>query len=67
MQVDAAVASDGAGELLLVGGFDEFLDEFRRERVFDPIAFSEAAVPRPISRCDFPVPESPMRQSGSRA
>jgi hypothetical protein len=44
-QIDAAVAGDGASEGLLVGGFDEFVHEPRRERVSDP----EPLSPRP--RC----------------
>jgi len=30
-ELDAAVAGDGPGELAFVGGFDEFVDELRRE------------------------------------
>jgi hypothetical protein len=35
-QVDASVAGDGLVELFLVGGFDEFVDEFRGQDVADP-------------------------------
>ncbi len=38
-QVDATVAGDRSGELFLVGSFDEFVDEFGREGVFDAVAF----------------------------
>ena len=34
-QVDATVTGDGSCEVLLVGGFDEFVDESGGERVFD--------------------------------
>ena len=37
-QIDAAVAGDGLGELFLVGGFDEFVDQFRGQDVADPVA-----------------------------
>lgn len=37
-QVDAAVTRDGAGELFLVGGFDELVDEFRREGELHPVS-----------------------------
>jgi len=37
-QLDPAVAGDGAGQLPFVGGLDEFVDEFRREDVADPVA-----------------------------
>ncbi len=36
-ELDAAVAGDGPGELAFVGGFDEFVDELRREDVADPV------------------------------
>ena len=37
-QVDPAVAGDGAGEVLVVGGFDEFVDQRGGGDVTDPIA-----------------------------
>jgi hypothetical protein len=37
-QVDAAVAGDGAGEGLVVGGFDEFVDQGGGGGVADPVA-----------------------------
>jgi len=38
-EIDAAVAGDGAGEVFFVRGFDEFVHEPGRERVFDAVAF----------------------------
>jgi hypothetical protein len=35
-QVDASVAGDGLGELFLVGGLDQFVDEFGGQGVLDP-------------------------------
>ena len=37
-QVDAAVAGDGLGQLLVVGGLDELVDQFGGQRVADPEA-----------------------------
>ncbi len=37
-QVDSAVAGDGLGQLLVVGGLDEFVDQFRGQGVADPVA-----------------------------
>jgi hypothetical protein len=37
-KIDSAVAGDGLGQLFLVGGIDELVDEFRRQDVLDPIA-----------------------------
>jgi hypothetical protein len=37
-QVDAAVAGDGLGQLLVVGGLDELVDELGRQGVADAVA-----------------------------
>jgi hypothetical protein len=37
-EVDAAVPGDRLGELLVVGGLDEFVDQFRGQDVADPVA-----------------------------
>ena len=37
-QVDAAVAGDGLGQLLLVGGLDQLVDELGGQGVADPVA-----------------------------
>ena len=37
-ELDSAVAGDRAGQLAFVGGFDEFVDELRREDVTDLVA-----------------------------
>ncbi len=37
-QVDAAVAGDGPGQLPVVGGFDEFVDQLRGQGVADFVA-----------------------------
>jgi len=66
VEIDAAAAGDRRGDLFLVGRLDELVDQLRGQRVFHPAARPAiaAAVPSAISRCDFPVPESPIRQSG---
>ena len=64
-QIDAAVAGDGPGQLLVVGGLDELVDQLGGQGVADPVArASAAAVPSAISRWVLPVPESPIRHSG---
>jgi transposase len=37
-QIDAAVAGDGLGELLVIGGLDELVDELRGHDISDPVA-----------------------------
>ena len=37
-QVDAAVAGDGLGQDLLVGGLDQLVDQLRGKDVLDPVA-----------------------------
>lgn len=64
-KIDSSVAGDGFGELAFVGGFDQFVDQFRGQGVADPEALLGGGGPRPMNRWDFPVPESPVRQSGS--
>ena len=37
-EIDAAVAGDGAGQLPVVGGFGELVDQLRGQGVLDPVA-----------------------------
>ena len=37
-QIDAGVAVDQLGQLLVVGGFDQFVHELAGQRVADPVA-----------------------------
>jgi hypothetical protein len=63
-QVDAAVAGDGAGEFLLVGGFGEFVDEVRGGCVADAHSGFGDGCADADQQVGLPVPESPIRQRG---
>lgn len=52
-QIDPAVAGDGLGQDLLVGGFDEFVHEPGREGVFDPIALFRGSGAEPDEQVGF--------------
>ena len=52
-EIDTAVAGDGAGELHLVGGFDELVHEPRRERVFDSEPFLRGGGAEPDQEMAF--------------
>jgi hypothetical protein len=64
-QIEAAVAGDESGQASFVGGFGEFVGELRGGEVRTRSPASQAARPRPMSRWDLPVPESPSRTTGS--
>ena len=55
-EIEPSVAAEDAGELFVVGGFGELVDQLGAGDVADPVAGSAAAVPSAISRWVLPVP-----------
>ncbi len=55
-EIEAAVASDGLGELLFVGGFDELVDQLRRENVADGVSGLGGGSPEGDEQWVLPVP-----------
>lgn len=53
-QVEPAVAGDGFRELVLAGGFGEFVDQFRGQRVADPVALFGGGGAEPDEQVGFP-------------
>jgi hypothetical protein len=55
-QVDPAVAGDGAGEMFVVGGFDEFVDQGGGGDVADAVAGLGGGDPQPDQQVRLPGP-----------
>ena len=55
-QVDPAVAGDGAGEVFVVGGLDEFVDQGGSGDVADPVAGLGGGDPQPDQQVRLPGP-----------